>query len=422
MTAVARVEAALQDLERAQDALNVCTVLRADEALAEARALDLAGDLRRGPLHGVPVVVKDLFDVAGLPTTGGCAAYRGRVATSDAAVVRSLRAAGAVVVAKTNQDELGAGVTGMVSGFGVVPNPYDPQRISGGSSSGSAVAVAAGLVPLAIGSDTGGSIRIPASFCGVTGLRPTPGRVSLAGAQVMSPGYDTAGPIASTAEECAVAFAALTGAAVAPTPPTTVAGLRIGLLREFFERSHPVTSRAVEQAADAFASLGAVLVRRDGPGIDERFVGFRHVWADVAYHYQDLWDSPEVGDGLRFLIDVGRRMSGLDYARSRAFADAMRERFAEALSDVDVLLVPATPYPAPRMADTDVAVGDGVIDVHRGGPSLLTAPVNEAGLPAVAFPVGRTDDGMPLGAQLIGAPYRDEQLLRIVAAYQGADS
>jgi Asp-tRNA(Asn)/Glu-tRNA(Gln) amidotransferase A subunit family amidase len=413
-----RVESALIAIEGAQPVLNAMTSLRAERALAEAAALDRLPRDHRGPLHGVPVVVKDLFDVAGLPTTGACAAYLDQVATSDAAVVTRLRAAGAVVVAKTNQHELGAGATGLVSCFGPVANPRRPTCITGGSSSGSAAAIAAGLVPLAIGSDTGGSIRMPALFCGITGLRPTPHRISLAGAQAMSPGYDTAGPMARTAHECAVAFAVLTASEPTEPTPKSLSPFRIGLPRPYFELVHPDTRSAVEQAAAMFESLGARVEWLDHPALDADFDGFRHVWADVAFHHRAVWDDPRVSDEVAALIDGGRRLTGLEYARSRAHADLVRRQFDEALREVDVLLTPATPYPAPESDQEEVVVTGGVLDVRRGAPSRLTVPINEAQVPAVAFPVGATADLLPLGAQLIGPPYSDERLLAIVAAFQ----
>ena len=414
-----RIEAAIADIEDAQRRYNAFTSIRAEQALAEADRLDrLDRDSPRGPLHGVPVVVKDLFDVEGLSTTGGCAPYARGVATSDAAVVTALRTAGAIVVGKGNQHELGAGATGLVSCFGPVANPLDPQRIAGGSSSGSAAAVAAGVVPLAIGSDTGGSIRIPASFCGITGLRPTPGRISLAGAQPMSPGYDTAGPMARTARDCAIAFAELARRPPIPSSAASLAGLRVGLPETYFQHLHPDTRAAVESAARAFESLGASVEWTTTPGLDPEFDGFRHVWADVAHHHRQIWEDPTVSDEVASLIDLGRRTTGLDYAASRAAAARVHAQFASALQRIDVLLTPATPYPAPRADEEEIAVDGTTIDVRRGGPSRLTVPVNEAGVPAIAFPVGTTTVGLPLGAQLIGLPYSDERLLGIVAAYQ----
>ena len=414
-----RVEEAVNAIERVQPLYNAFTSVRAEEAVREAEMLDRSSD--RGPLYGIPVVVKDLFDVAGLPTTGGCGAYRDRVAAHDARVVASLRASGAIVIAKTNQHELGAGATGLVSCFGPVANPWNRDCITGGSSSGSAAAVAAGVVPLAIGSDTGGSIRMPASFCGITGLRPTPGRISLVGAQPMSPGYDTAGPMALTAGMCAVAFAALADGPPWTDPPgDAIAGLRVGLPRRYFELVHAETRRAVEAAAAELEALGAHVDWLDDLDLDAEFRGFLHVWADVAHHHRDTWDNPLVSPEVATLIERGRQLTGLEYAASRAHADGVRQQFTDALRQVDVLLTAATPYAAPAATQERVVVEGGELDVREGAPSRLTVPVNEAGLPAVAFPVGATQDGLPIGGQLIGAAYRDERLLAIVAAYQDA--
>ena len=416
---MARVEAALRAIEAAQPRLNAFTAVLADEALARAGELDRQQSV--GPLQGVPVVVKDLFDVAGAPTTGGCGAYEGRTAKEDSDVVAALRAAGAVVVAKTNQHELGAGATGLVSAFGPTWNPWGEGRIPGGSSSGSAAAVAAGVVTLAIGSDTGGSIRMPSSFCGITGLKPTHGRISLRGAMPMSPGYDTGGPMAATAAECVAAFGVLSAGGLVPgRPARDVQGLKVGLPRPFFELVHPETRSATESAARTLEQLGAVVEPLDAPGVDRGWFGFLHVWADVAHFHAGVVGDERVSPEVAHLIDVGRRMTGTDYAASVACAGEVRAAFEVAFRQVDALLTPATPYPAPWADEEEVPVPGGALDVHRGGPSRLTAPVNEAGLPAVAFPVGLSSEGLPIGAQLIGRPYDDETLLRVVGAFQTA--
>jgi len=418
-TAVARVEASLQAIEDAQPRLNAFTSVLAEEALARAHELD--GQEPVGPLHGLPVVIKDLFDVAGVPTTGACGAYAGRVAAVDSDVVAALRAAGAVVVAKTNQHELGAGATGLVSACGPVWNPWGQGRIAGGSSSGSAAAVAAGVVTLAIGSDTGGSIRMPSSFCGITGLKPTHGRVSLRGAMPMSPGYDSGGPMADTAAQCAVAFRVLSAGGLVPSRPARgVQGLRVGLPAPFFQSLHPETRAATEAAAVTLEKLGAVVEPLDGPGLDEGWLGFHHVWADLAHLHAGIVGDDRISPEVASLIDSGVQLSGTGYAASMARARAMRQEFEMALRRVDVLLTPCTPYPAPRAADDEVPVEGGVLDVHRGSPSRLTVPVNEAGLPSIAFPVGCSQEGLPIGAQLIGAPYDEETLLAVVDAFQAA--
>jgi Asp-tRNA(Asn)/Glu-tRNA(Gln) amidotransferase A subunit family amidase len=206
------VDEAIRGAESWQPVTNAFSQLHAEEARAEARrrADELVRDTDPGPLYGVPVAVKDLFDVAGWETTGCCAAYRGRVAAIDAEAVRKLRTAGAVIVGKTNQHELAAGATNLVSACGPTANPWDRARMTGGSSGGSGAVVAAGVVPVALGTDTGGSVRIPASLCGVTGLKSTHGRVGLDGVMPLAPSLDTVGPLGSTAEDVALVHAVLT--------------------------------------------------------------------------------------------------------------------------------------------------------------------------------------------------------------------
>jgi Asp-tRNA(Asn)/Glu-tRNA(Gln) amidotransferase A subunit family amidase len=286
--------------------------------------------------------------------------------------------------------------------------------------------VAARVVPVALGSDTGGSIRIPASFCGVTGLKPTPGTVSLRGVLPMSPGLDAAGPLAVSAEDGAVALRVLrrTEPAMRMTPRTAPAtsevqfdGLRIGLPRSFFALVHATVRTAVEDAAGVFENLGARVDWVDGPELDDGWEGFKHVWADVAHHYRELWDQQGVHPDVAALLDFGRSMSGVEYAASLERARRIRDSVEQALASVDVLLTPATPYPAPPASGTTLAVSDGVLGIHDGSPSRLTVPVNLAGVPALAFPVGFVG-GLPLGAQLVGPPASDEQLLDLGMRYQ----
>lgn len=415
-----RVAAALAAVEEVQPVVNAFVDRLHEHARARAAELDAVPG--PGSLRGVPMAVKDLIDVDGAATTGGCAAYRDNVALGDAAVVGALEAAGAVAVAKTNLHELGAGATGVVSAFGPTRNPWDPDRIAGGSSSGSAAAVAAGVVPLALGTDTGGSVRIPASFCGVTGLKPTPGRVPLAGVLPMSIGFDTVGPLAVDAAWCARAFAAMTIDRPRGVPSAPVNGFRIGLPAPYFTLLHPDTERCVRDASSTFGRLGAHVSHLDGPPLDEDAAGFGHVWSDLAHHHERLVGHDLVSPQVGALLEIGHAKDADDVVRSRRRAGEMRVRMLTALETVDALLVPATPYPAPRADADEVEVQGGSLDVHRGGPSRFTYVVNEAGLPAVAFPVGHSTDGLPIGAQLVGRPMSDEHLLGVVAVFQQATS
>jgi aspartyl-tRNA(Asn)/glutamyl-tRNA(Gln) amidotransferase subunit A len=413
---------ALDALERVQPSTNAFTHVLAHNALAAARSP------RPGPLSGVPVAVKELYDIAGIPTTGCCAAYANRIARADSAVVEALRAAGAIIVAKTNQHELACGATTQVSSFGPAFNPWKTGHIPGGSSGGSGAAVAAGVVAMAMGSDTGGSIRIPSSFCGVTGLKPTLGAVSLRGAMPMSPSFDTAGPLAVSAEDCLLVHRVIAG--FDPDDPNsrdgrpldrpeTVERLRVAVPRSFLSPIHKETKAAVEDAARILESLGVIVDEIEGPSVEAAWAAAGPLLvAEVADRYRDLWDDDRVSEEIKGFIDFGRSMSGADVAGSAHAMRQVRRDFEWALTAADALLAPCTAFPAPH-ADTQVLeLEGGTLDVHQSGAARCTLPVNAAGLPALAFPVGFSSDGLPLGAQLIGRPWSEEVLCALGAAYQ----
>lgn len=415
------VDAALSALHRLQPALNSFTVVLDEDACVRAR--DLEGREPVSPLHGVPVVVKDLFDVEGLRTTGCCAAYAARdPAARDSAVVERLRAAGAIVIAKTNQHELALGTTNQVSSHGPAYNPWDATRIPGGSSGGSAAAVAAGVVALAMGSDTAGSIRIPSSYCGVTGLKPTHGAVSLRGAMPLRPSLDVAGPIAHGAADCLSAYGVLRGFDATDTlsadaddlAQMSARGLRVGLPTPWYADADAEVAKAVGEAARVVESLGAELVEVSRPRIDEAAEAFALCGAaEIAHCYRDLWDDDRVGRAVAVALERGRAQQAVDYVRGIELSRTVRRDFALALADVDVLLTPCTPTAAPVAQD---AVADPARVRLRTLP--LTLPVSVALLPAVAFPVGLSSDGLPLGAQLVGRPWTDSGLLGVVAELQ----
>lgn len=410
------VESALSAIQRVQPVLNAFTVVLAEDALA--RAKELEGREPAGALHGVPVAVKDLYDVAGVPTTGCCAPFADRLARADSAVVEALRAAGAIIVGKTNQHELACGATTQVSSFGPCRNPWDHDRIPGGSSGGSGAAVAAGVVSMAMGSDTGGSIRIPSSFCGVTGLKPTHGAVSLRGVMPMCPSFDTAGPLAATAEDCRRVWQVVQG--FDPDDPWSQDGrpvdapdalrsLRIAIPRSFTNDVDPEVVAAVEKAARVFEDELEIRIDEiEGPGLDESWLAWVEIGVpEVADCYRELWDDERISPGLKAFIGLGRAAQGVDTARGIARQRRIRRDFQWALTAADALLAPCTPVPAPRADDLDDA-----------RLARLTMPVNVAGLPALALPVGFSPGGLPLGAQLIGRPWSEEVLLQLGIAYQ----
>lgn len=416
------VDEAIRGAESWQPVTNAFSQLHAEEARAEARrrADELVRDTDPGPLHGVPVAVKDLFDVAGWETTGCCAAYRGRVAAVDAAVVRRLRTAGAVIVGKTNQHELAAGATNLVSACGPTANPWDRARITGGSSGGSGAVVAAGVVPVALGTDTGGSVRIPASLCGVTGLKSTHGRVSLDGVMPLAPSLDTVGPLGSTAEDVALVHAVLTADDQEAGPPS-LHELRLGELGGEYARylQHDVRD-LVARAARTLEHLGARTVAVPGAPFDPAVWGVV-AWAEFAREHGALLEHrhrlhPRTAE----LLEQGAAVTVDEAKEATLRVESIGWGFSRAFSAADLLLAAATPFAAPVAGIDEIDTGGGTLSVRAGAVSLLTRSVNLAGLPAAAFPIGSTREGLPVGAQLIGPAGSEALLLRVVGAFQRA--
>ena len=412
------VTAALENIERVEDLTNAFTVVVPDDALARARNLERQGP--RGPLHGAPVAVKDLYDVAGITTSGSCAAYLDRLAYADSAVVDRLRAAGAIVVAKTNMHELAFGVTSQVSCYGPVRNPWDTSRIPAGSSGGSGAAVAAGAVTMAMGSDTGGSIRLPSSMCGVTGLKPTHGAVSLRGALPMTASFDTGGPLAVSAEDCLLVHRVISGfdpeyrysTTGPPLEPKPLEQTRIGVLRDWIAQADAEVVAAVEVAAKTFEGLGCRVVDAEGPDNEGiRNDVFALLTGEFAHHFRDLWDDERVSEPIKSLIDLGRQMTAADYTLGREASLATRMEFVRLFEDFDVLLCPGAPCAAPR-----IDAVDNITEAVRS--TVFTLPVNAAGLPGLAFPIGFSSDGLPLGGQLIGPAWSETVLCSLGASYQ----
>ncbi len=412
------VEGSLRLIEKTQPTLNAFTFVRDAEAVAEAKEMEGADPI--GPLHGVPIAIKDLYDVAGLPTTGCCAAYLDRVASEDSPVIAKLRAAGAIVVAKTNMHELAFGATSQVSCFGGVRNPWDTTRIPAGSSGGSGAAVAAGVVAMAMGSDTGGSIRLPSAMCGVTGLKPTHGAVSLRGALPMTASFDTGGPLAVSAADCALVHGIIagfdagyaysrTGPPVANKPPSET---RIVLLRDWMERAEPEVATSVEAAAKALERAGYILVDAKGPDpLGTRNDVAAVLTGEFAHHFRDLWQDDRVSKPIRTLMDVGRQIAAPDYVAAREAAERTRLDFLMLFDDFDALLAPGAPYPAPKIDEVD-----NLTEAIRS--TIFTLPVNAAGLPSVAFPTGFSSSELPVGAQLIGPAWSELALCAVVETFQ----
>ena len=383
---------------------------------------------RGGPFAGVPVAVKDLFDVAGRETTGCCRAYAGRVAARDAPAVQALRSAGLAIVGKTNQHELALGGTNRYSACGRPGNPWDPARLTGGSSGGSAAAVAAGIVPFALGSDTGGSIRIPSSFCGTFGLKVTTGSITIDGMLPLAPSLDTAGPLAATAGDLRALYRVLVGSPDAAKDETVMAdarGTRLVLVDGYFARHvHPEVASAVARVCADLEAAGAAVEPVDGSGIDDA----RAVWRATCFPgFADA--HPQLSDRLDMVLDpavvsayrAGRAMGADERAAAADRRAIITAWFAGRLRGRDALVVPTTGYPAPFPEAKELDAGAaGTIDLERVAPGWFTCPVNLAGLPAVTLPAGRSSGGMPFGVTLIGPAGSEERLLALAALWEAA--
>ncbi len=440
---VSPVEAVRAHLDRiaALDGdLRAFITVTTDAALDAARSAEaeLASGREVGPLHGVPFALKDLFDTADVRTTGGSKILADRVPTADSTVARRLRAAGAILLGKLNMHEFAYGPEGLNAHYGTSRNPWDAAdtRIAGGSSSGSGVAVAAGLASFALGSDTGGSIRIPAALCGIVGLKPTYGRVSRAGVLPLAWSMDHVGPMTRTAADAALLLRVMAG--YDPADPTTsvlpavdytaaltgsVKGLRVGLLRSFFmEAAAPDVRQAVEAAAKTLTSLGATVdeVQLGHVG-DVAAASLAIVGAEaLAYHAE--WVRTRPGDYQPDVLErlrMGAFVSGVHYVRAQQARALFRATVDEALAKRDVLLAPATPIVATRVGERDAVLGDGKADV-RASLIRLTRPFNFSGHPACAMPCGFTAGGLPIGMQIVGRPFDEATVLRAADAYQRA--
>jgi aspartyl-tRNA(Asn)/glutamyl-tRNA(Gln) amidotransferase subunit A len=402
------VEAAVRRAEEWQPVTNAFSQVHGDRAVEEARALGRTG----GPLHGVPVAVKDLFDVAGWETTGCSEGYRGLVAKADAEAVRRLRAAGAVIIGKTNQHELAAGATNLISACGPTWNPWDPSRMTGGSSGGAGAAVAAGIVPVVLGTDTGGSIRIPASWCGTLGLKTTFGAVPLDGVMPLSPSMDTVGALTLSVGDAALGLGVLVGGALtSPRPPQ---GLAVGVPGGVFEESAlPEVLAARDGAVDALARSGATVVEGVGELRYDPETWARLAWSELFQEHGALLElEGSVHPWTRAFLQRGRDEGEEGLRRALGEAEQVRAGLERMLDRVDVLVAPVTPTAALAADVREVTLGDGrVLDIRGGAISLLTRPVNLAGIPALSVPAGRDDRGLPLGVQLIGRRGEEAGLL-----------
>lgn len=435
-----RAISAIADSEALSPPLRVFFVHRPDEVLEQARASRerwKKGELL-GPLDGVPVAIKDEVDQAGYPTSLGTAFRARRVgpAASDATVVARLRAAGAVLLGKANMTEIGINPIGHQPHHGTARNPYDDRRFTGGSSSGPGVAVASGICPIALGADGGGSIRHPASFCGVVGIKATFGRVSEHGVPPVCWSVAHLGPLASTARDCALAYAVMAGPDEHDRhsqhqPPVDLdqlengdlTGIRLGVFTPWFDDADPGVVRACKKMLKHLESRGATVKEIEIEGLDTLRVAHLITIASEMLASQEPWLEEHIADyatDVQLLLASIRRFDGHDYVHAQRHRYLACQQFARLLTEVDAIVTPTNGCVAPiirpgaERGESDLALLSKVM--------RYVVPANMTGLPAISFPAGYDDDGMPVGFHAMGRAWEESLLLRLaVAAEDGVE-
>ena len=441
VSAVELTEACLKRVDAYNPSLNAFITITRDQAHASAQEMDaeLKKGKWRGPLHGIPIALKDNIDTAGIRTTAASGVFKDRVPAEDAEVVVRLKKAGAILLGKLNLHEFALGGTSAVTYFGAVHNPWALDHHPGGSSGGSGAAIAAHLCIAALGTDTGGSIRIPASHCGIVGMKPTYGRVSNRGVIPMSWTLDHVGPMCKTVEDAAILLSIIAGyddmdpatvnTAVpdyARTVRTPVSKLRLGVPKSgFFENLHPETAKAIETARGVLARLTAGVREVDippaGPVAD--------VWNAEIYAYHAPWftKTPELyQEATRVLLRGAASTSPVVYAQARRHVDVVRREIKNVFTDVDLLITPTQRAPAglivPAQSTANATRGAIPAAAAAGAGAALnnTAAFDIYGLPTISIPCGFTADGLPVGLQISGAPFAEPTVIALAHAYEQA--
>lgn len=429
-TCAGLIAATLERIEQEQPRLNAFITVMADSARRRAAELDreLAAGRDRGPLHGIPVALKDLVHVKGVRTTAGSLVFKDYIARETAEVARRLEEAGAVIVGKTGLHELAYGITSNNPHFGTVRNPLDTSRIPGGSSGGSGAAVAAGILPMAIGTDTGGSIRIPASFCGCVGLKPTYGRVSKRGVFPLGFSLDHIGPLAASVDDAAITLNAIAGRD--PLDPTTssrpvdeyrssadgdLRHVRIGRPENFyFDRLAPAVAARVDRAFRVASELGATVVPIQLPNVEEWNAAARVILlAEASAALETHLDKRELFSAESLaLLDQGRVLPATMYVQAQRLRTLMVASMRQVWQQIDCFVTAATPTTAPEIGATIADVG-GVKEDVRLATTRLSRGINLLGLPALSLPCGSDSAGLPVGLQVVAKAFAERSLLRI---------
>ncbi len=431
------VEASLARIERDNPKVNAFLTVCAERALRQARAAEreLRHGAARSPLHGIPIALKDNFYTRGIRTTAGSKILGELVPKEDSEVAARLARAGAILLGKTNMHEFAYGITSENQHYGPVHNPWVLDRISGGSSGGSAAALAAGMCFGSAGTDTGGSIRVPASLCGIVGLKPTYGLVSLAGTVPLAASFDHAGPMARSVKDTCIMLEAIAGKYPRGSPrpnhrtlrKNRPRRLRIGWPKAYyFERLDDDVRRLVECAAQTLAKvLNARVAEVPLDGLAESVESATSaIVAEANYYHESQGFFParaaEYGDDVRRHLERGAKLRALDYMVGLERKSEVETIFDAVFERADVIVAPATPIAAPRIGDTGIRLAGERETTVRAELLRMTRPTNISGNPAISIPCGFTPAGLPVGLQLIGPKWGEARLLAIALVYENA--
>jgi aspartyl-tRNA(Asn)/glutamyl-tRNA(Gln) amidotransferase subunit A len=416
----------LDQIAKLNPILNAFITVTGDSALARAQQLDreLAQGVDRGPLHGIPIAHKDLMWTKGVRTTSGSKIFADFVPDRDAAVVDKLAAAGVVMVGKAGLHELAYGITSNNPHFGAIRNSRNPDHSPGGSSGGSGVAVATGMAFLATGTDTGGSIRVPASFCGVAGLKPTYGLVDRAGVQPLGLSLDHVGPLARTVDDVRIALDAMADPAQRKLAPAALSEIRVGLPENFyFDTVAPEVKAAVQKAARRADELGARVIPVQVPDVEAlNTVGLTILLSEAtAVHQAHLDHRGDFGADVLALLDQGSLIPAADYINAQRVRKALLKDFHALFRTIDCLFTPTTPITAPQIGQTETTL-EGVQYDTRMLTTRFVRGFNALGFPALSIPCGSSPEGLPIGLQLIARPFEENLLLMLGEAHTGPET
>jgi aspartyl-tRNA(Asn)/glutamyl-tRNA(Gln) amidotransferase subunit A len=433
------IEAHLTRIDATEPVLNSFITLLADQARKAARQAekDIQAGRYKGPLHGIPVALKDLYNTGGVRTTSGSRIFDTFIPMEDCTVAAKFHQAGAILLGKLNMHQFAYGPTGENPDYGHMHNPWNPDMVTGGSSGGSGSAAAAGQCTITTGSDTGGSIRIPAALCGIVGLKPTYGLVSRYGLSSLSWSLDHPGPMTRTVEDTAITMNVIAGhdpkdvaSAKVDIPDYTsaltgdVKGLRIGIVKEYFEAPlDPQVRKAVMDAISLLESMGAEIKEVSYPMFNQsQAISSTVLMAEATAYHRDLLekDGHQLYEPVRQRLEAGLFISAAEYLRAQQARSIFDQQGRRLLDEVDLLAGPTEPVTAPEILASKVMAGEQEVGVV-GALTQYTRPYNINGFPAISVPCGFSDDGMPIGLQLAGRPFDELTVLRAAHAYEQAN-